>query len=95
MLRSDMMKAAMMTRGERVLARAIATAPVYKGPDDKHRGRYKERFELSGTNRGGSRGKRAAAVIKNTDPAAFEIEFGTSEEPGHYTLRNALSAASR
>lgn len=95
MLRSDMMVSAMAARGERVLARAIGTAPVYKGPDDKHRGRYKARFSMSTTSHGGSRGNRAAAVIRNSDPAAFEIEFGTSEEAGHYTLRNALSAASR
>lgn len=95
MLRSEMMVSAMAARGERVLARAIGTAPVYKGPDDRHRGRYKASFSMSTTSHGGSRGNRAAAVIRNSDPTAQYVEFGTSEEHGHYTLRNALSAASR
>jgi hypothetical protein len=93
LMRSNAMKAEMVARAERVMARAVEIAPVYEGPDDRHRGRYKSRFSVTSTNRGGYKGNRAAGIVRNTDPAAFEIEVGTSRQLGHHTLRNALGAA--
>jgi hypothetical protein len=93
MIRSGFMEAEMRARAERVAALARAIAPVYKGPDDPHRGRYKESFVVSSTSRGGWRKNRAAGIVTSTDPDALEIEFGTSKELGHHTLRKALAAA--
>lgn len=93
LMRSDMMRAEMVARGERVLARAIETAPVYRGPDDRHRGRYKASLGLTSTSRGGWRSNRAAAIIRASAPESLIVEFGDSRQRGHHTLRNALTAA--
>jgi hypothetical protein len=92
LLRAGFMVAEMEKRAERVRALAEAIAPVYHGPDDPHRGRYKASFSVSSTDHGGSRGNRAAGVITSSDPQAFLIEFGDSKQAGHYTLRTALAA---
>jgi hypothetical protein len=42
---------------------------------------------------GGIRNDRAAAYLGNTDPAAFQIEVGTSDTPAHRTLRRAATEA--
>lgn len=93
MLRAGFMVADMEARAEKVAALARATAPVYGGRDDAHRGRYRADFTVSSTDHGGAKGRRAAGIVTNNDPAAFEIEMGTSETPAHYTLRRALAAA--
>ena len=93
MIRSGFMEAEMRGRADRVAALARAIAPVYEGPDDPHRGRYKGSFVVSSTSRGGWRKNRASGIVTCTDPAALEIEFGTSEHHGHHVLRRALAAA--
>jgi hypothetical protein len=91
-LRAAFMVAAMRERAERVKALAEAIAPVYAGPDDRHRGRYKASFSVSTTDHGGSKGMRAAGIVTNSAPEAFVVEFGTSKQRGHNTLRTALAA---
>lgn len=93
MLRSDFLKDEMGRRGERVLAQCIATAPVYRGRDDPHRGRYKESFSMTTTNNGGWKGDRAAAIISNGSPEARWVEYGTSRQLAHHTMLNALMSA--
>ena len=100
-LRADFMVAEMGARAQRVMARAIATAPVYSGPgEDEHRGRYKESFSVSTTDHGGWKGNRAAGIVTNDSPESAFVEFGVrpdKHEPhgqrAHATLRNALNAA--
>lgn len=98
-LRAGFMVAEMRSRAEKVMAFAIATAPVYEGPDDEHRGRYKASFSVSSTNHGGWKGNRAAGIVTNSAPEAPAVEFGirpSGHERGqgaHATLRRALSAA--
>ena len=92
LLRADFMVAEMERRAEAVKALAEAIAPVYKGPDDPHRGRYKASFSVSSTDHGGSKGNRAAGIVTNSAPEALVVEFGDSKQRGHYTLRTALAA---
>lgn len=93
MLRSDFMVAEMVSRANRVADLARAIAPVYKGPDDPHRGRYKAMITVSGTSHGGWRGNRAAGIVEAGAPESLNVEFGDSKQRGHGTLRKALSAA--
>lgn len=94
MLRSDFLKAEMARRGANVLARCIATAPVYHGDwEDPHRGRYKESFSMTATSAGGWKGDRAAAIISNDAPEARWVEYGTKRQRAHHTMLNALMSA--
>lgn len=93
-LRAGFMVEEMVSRAERVMAEAVATAPVYAGPGhDPHRGRYKASFSVHGTAAGGVKGDRAAGIVSNDAPEAFYVEFGTRNNRAHATLRNALNAA--
>jgi hypothetical protein len=100
MLRSDFLEAEMGRRAQRVADLAVASAPVYGGPDeDPHRGRYKESFSVSTTGRGGWKKDRAAGIVTNDAPEAVFVEYGVratkyhpSGQPGHHTLLNALYA---
>jgi hypothetical protein len=91
LLRSDFMEAHMRERAGRMKDFAEAIAPVYSGRGgDRHRGRYKAGFEVSSTREGGVRNDRAAGYLTNTSPEAVYVEFGTSRQRGHHTLREAM-----
>lgn len=92
-LNAGFMVAEMLARGEKVLARAIETAPYYEDdPDHIH---YRDNFVLTGGTHGGEGHDRAFAKVSNRDmPTALFVEFGTSTMGRHRTLGNALDAAS-
>lgn len=100
-LRADFMVAEMGRRAQRVMDRAVETAPVYEGDEeDPHRGRYKESFSVSTTTHGGYRGNRAAGIVTNDAPEAIFVEkglrpsrFHPEGQRAHHTLLNALQAA--
>lgn len=96
MLCADFMIAEMDVRAHRVMAQAIATAPVDEDLDDEHRGRYKARFKVTSGIRPGSRGgrkRRAFGRVTNDAPEAIDVEFGTHTTPRHRILGRALLAA--
>lgn len=91
MLRSDWMRAHMHERASRMKDYAVAIAPVYKGTGtDKHRGRYKDSFHVESVSHGGFRHDRAAGILTNNAPEAVFVEFGTSHQRAHGTMREAM-----
>lgn len=86
MLRSPEMQAEMRRRAEKVKAAAEAAAPIESGE-------YKRRFKVTSGARGGVRRDRAYGRVTNTSEHAFYVEYGTSKNPAHHTLRRALRAA--
>jgi HK97 gp10 family phage protein len=91
MLRSPWMEAHMLERANRMKDRAEAIAPVYKGAGtDKHRGRYKASFRTHSVRDGGWRHDRAAGILINDAPEAVFVEFGTSHQRAHGTMREAM-----
>lgn len=96
MLCADFMIAHMLVRAERVLAAAVADAPVDADQDDEHRGRYKASFKVTSGIRPGSRGgrkRRAFGRVTNDAPESIDVELGTRTTPRHRTLGRALLAA--
>jgi len=90
MLCSPEMQADMKRRAENVMAYAVATAPY--DPHSKDGTHYKDSFTVdSGVREGKTR--RAYGRVTNDDPAAFYIEYGTSDTPRHRTLGRALDHA--
>lgn len=88
LLKSPMMQKMVRGRAEKVLARAVATAP-----DQKPYGEgYIASFEIeSGIKH--VKTSRAYARVKNTSPHALYVEFGGGNTPRHRTLAKALDAA--
>ena len=86
MIRSPQMQAEMRRRAEKVKAAAEVAAPVESGD-------YKSSFQVTSGARGGVRKDRAYGRVTNTSPHAFYVEYGTSKNPAHHTLRQALRAA--
>jgi hypothetical protein len=82
-LNAPWMEAAMRERAELVKAQAEATAPVDEGD-------FAAAFEVESGTHGSITHDRAYATVRNTDPAAEHIEFGTSDTPAHYTLMRAV-----
>lgn len=80
--RSLQMEAEMRRRAEKIAVFARATAP-------RDTGDYASRFEVDS----GVRTDRAYGSVTNTHPAAFQIEYGTSDTPAHHTLTAAMQAA--
>ena len=89
---ADWMVAEMLVRGEKVLARAEATAPYdIQDEDGVH---YRDCFVLTGGIREDET-RRAYARVSNTDmPTALFVEFGTVNNPRLRILGNALDGAS-
>jgi hypothetical protein len=90
MLRSPWMEAHMLERADRMKDHAEAIAPVYQGKSDKHRGRYKASFRTHSIRDGGWRHDRAAGILINDAPEAVFVEFGTSRQRAHGTMREAM-----
>jgi hypothetical protein len=91
LLKSPEMEAEMLRRAEAVKARAESTAPFDpKSRDGTH---YRDAFRVESSRDGGQHHDRAVARVVNDDPAAFQIEYGTSDTPRHRTLGKALDAA--
>lgn len=90
MLCSPEMQAEMHRRAEKVKAAAEAAAPY--DPASKDGTHYKDSFTVeSGVREGKTR--RAYGRVVNDDPAAFYIEYGTSDTPRYRTLGRALDHA--
>ena len=86
LLKSDMIKDAMSERADKVLAAAIAIAPVSE--KDKHPGRYKRSFHKRvGLN---DRRSRVGAVVYNDSPEALHVEKGTRNNNPYHVLTRAL-----
>ncbi len=95
MLNSPQMVSEMGHRAERIRQYAESIAPVYRGPDDPHRGRYKASFHDDSYPFGGTHPPHARAEGKvwNDAPEAADVEWGVighGFEEGHHTLLRAL-----
>lgn len=86
MLRMPGMQAEMLRRAEVIKTIAQATSPVYDGPQG---GRYKASWETDSTSRGGRRGDRAVARVRNRSYYARWVEYGTERVPAHHVLLRA------
>lgn len=84
----ELLGPALLALAERVKAEAEATAPY----DPKSTTHFRDAFDASIGNDEGSRGRRVAGVVTNTDDAALSIETGTADTPAHNTLTNALDS---
>ena len=76
---------------ERIMASAIALAPVGNMEEDEHPGRYIASFGIRVTDRGGARNDRAQAIVYNDSPEAFWVEYGHHGREPYYVLRRAAS----
>jgi hypothetical protein len=81
MLRSEAMLGEMLRRAEKIMAVAVATAPISEVDNDGEY--YVDHFKIEGSRHGGPRNDRAEARVVNTHPAAWAIEYGTGPETGH------------
>jgi len=90
MLCSPEMQAEMLRRAEKVKAAAEAMAPF--DPRSKDGTHYKDSFEVSSGVREGKT-RRAFGRVTNTDPAAWYVEWGTSDTPRFRVLGKALDHA--
>jgi hypothetical protein len=90
LLNSAFIREEMARRGERVLARAKATAP-----DATPQGvGYVSSFDLEVGTKVSKKGtRRALARVKNTSPHAIYVEFGGHNLDAHRTLGKALREA--
>lgn len=84
MLRADFIQAEMQRRAGKGMEFAVSTAPF--DPHSKDGTHYKEQFRVDAR----PRVDRACAALVNDDPAAFQIEVGTSDTPAHRTMTRAL-----
>lgn len=91
MLCSPDMQAAMGEFGGKVKARAEANAKAGDPTEDPHAGRYRGAFYLT-TGVQHRKTSRAYAEVGNTAPESVSQEYGDSENDGHHTLLDALSA---
>src|SRR5690606_40494673 len=91
LLRSEMIRAAMVHRAERIKAQAVALSPVGSS-GDPHPGQYKGAWQVSSTLRGGRRGDRAVAYVRNPVFYARWVEYGTERVPAHHVLLRAAMA---
>ncbi|TXS22388.1 HK97 gp10 family phage protein [Streptomyces sp. adm13(2018)] len=94
LLRSDLVLAEMVRRAEVIKGVAEAIAPV-GGPEDPHRGLYKDSFFVQPLRRGGRRRDRAVAVVGNTAPYGAHVEYGTERVRAHHVLLRAAQAGGR
>lgn len=83
MLKSPEMLAAMQTLARNGQAFAVADAATYVDT-----GHYSSSFESSAE----VKGDRAHGILRNTDDAALQIEYGTSDTPVRRTLRRAMDS---
>ncbi len=88
LLRSEMIGAALYTRGQAVRGVAEATAP-YDSSNETH---FRDSFHVAEPEvpEGFD---RVVVTVYNDDDAAISIETGTSRTPAHRTLAKALDAA--
>lgn len=90
LLTADFIRAEMVRRAEKVLARAKATAPDYRPFGIG----YTDDFELTvGVKRSKKGTKRARATVRNKSEHALWVEMGGKNTPKHRTLGKALSEA--
>lgn len=83
MLRSPQMRAAMVTRAEKLKARMEAMSPRLTG-------NYGSSFQVtSGLQRGPGGGKRAWAKVVNTSPHAAYVEWGGRNTPRYRVMGRA------
>lgn len=90
MLSSPEMQAEMHRRADKIAEAARASAPF--DPNSTDGTHYRDAFSVtSGVRESPSR--RAQAIVRNDDPAAVFVEYGTSHTDAHHTLLHALDAA--
>lgn len=88
LLLSDMVAGALVAHAKTIEETAREIAP-------KRSGSYARSFYTDVRVGGSQRTKRVVAVVGNNDPAAYQIEVGTSDTPAHRTLRIASGAKKR
>lgn len=88
-LNASWMEAAMRSRAERVMTKAIAIAPVDQTAQDH----YRDHFSVDSGIHGGLNEDRAYGRVVNDHPNARLLEFGTEDTPRFRTLGKALDAA--
>jgi len=77
--------------GERIMHRAMATAPIGDPIVDEHVGRYASSFSMESHRFGGATRDRAEAIVTNDSPEAVYVEYGhRGKEPYHTLLRAAV-----
>ncbi|MEU2446028.1 HK97 gp10 family phage protein [Streptomyces althioticus] len=94
LLRSDMVRADLVRRAERIKSAAVAISPVGT-VRDPHPGQYKGAWQVSSTSRGGRRRNRAVATVRNPTYYARWVEYGTERVPAHHVLLRASIAGGR
>lgn len=95
LLRSEMIEAEMVRRGNVIKSAAEAIAPVYTGLRDPHPGLYKASVQVTSTRRGGRRRDRATATVTNTAFYARWVEYGTERVPAHHVMLRGAQAGGR
>jgi hypothetical protein len=76
---------------ERIMHRAMATAPIGDPIVDEHPGRYAASFHMESHRFGGATRDRAEATVTNSSPEAWYVEYGhRGKEPYHTLLRAAV-----
>ncbi|SDL27727.1 HK97 gp10 family phage protein [Streptomyces indicus] len=91
LLKSEMVRADLVRRAERIKSTAVGLSPV-GGAGDPHSGQYKASWEVSSTRLGGRRRDRAVATVYNTSYYARWVEYGTERVPAHHVLLRAAAA---
>lgn len=95
LLRSPMVEAEMLRRGETIKSVAVAISPVGTSARDTHPGQYKGSWHVSSTRRGGRRRDRAVATVSNSAYYARWVEYGTERVPAHHVLLRAAIVGGR
>lgn len=96
LLRSDMIQAEILRRGEVIKGVAEAISPV-GGPGDPHPGQYKASWYVRIEQKpvGRSHKKRPVAVVGNSSYYARWVEYGTERVHAHHVLLRAAQIGGR
>lgn len=86
LLQADWMVAEMRRRAERGKAFAENIAPDAEPYGEG----YIASFKIRTRKRGGHNNNRAEALLVNTSPHAFYVEYGTHRQRGHYIMTGAM-----
>jgi hypothetical protein len=94
LLRSPMLEAEMMRRGELIKSVAESISPVGDAARDPHPGLYRDSWYVVASNKqvGRTRKRRATATVGNSAPYARWVEYGNEHYSGRHVLLRAAMA---
>lgn len=97
LLRSPMVEAEMLRRGERIKSIAESISPVGTSARDPHPGLYRDSWYAVVSNKqtGRSRKRRATVTVGNSAPYARWVEYGNEHGRGQHVLLRAALAGGR